>query len=529
MKVTILGSCRQDSLYRRYDVTSIKNLLSFPHYSREVLEVIAYLKGTADAAPDAESRWLFRTCILTGKALPAALFRPEFDATELFVVEIASRIAYVWNGRYVHHILTEPKYGFPRIADIAVRDLTDEEIEADLVRIRDLLQPRKLMIVSHISTRKAGKRHELVEHLRRSCANHRIPFFDPMTYLQGHDPSRIFEIPKDAFHYTPEGHEVIGEAYGRFIDSQFPRGEAAMMEVAMADVGSASGDRIRPSVIAPAAITAASEPRPTGPGAASEAQSFSDPATVRQQEKSLPHDFLRIYRSERPKLRVGSRNGDGGYVIAAGIDIYDAIVSCGVADDITFEVEMCRLHPRIPCIAYDGTVDRLPAVADTRRIEFVRKNITYYDSDTTTTLSDVIDTFANIFLKMDIETFEFRWLQAISPLRLAKIAQMVVEVHFPFNEPGLTHLDAPLPVEQKVDALRKLARTHTLVHLHANNVGGTSVYRGLRVPNVFECTYLRRDLQPATNPSIDPIPSALDRPNILTRPDIALSGYPWNA
>lgn len=32
--ITILGSCRQDSLYKKYKITSIKNHLSYPHYSK---------------------------------------------------------------------------------------------------------------------------------------------------------------------------------------------------------------------------------------------------------------------------------------------------------------------------------------------------------------------------------------------------------------------------------------------------------------------------------------------------------------
>ena len=40
--ITILGSCRQDSLYKKYKITSIKNNLSYPHYTKEVLQVIKY-------------------------------------------------------------------------------------------------------------------------------------------------------------------------------------------------------------------------------------------------------------------------------------------------------------------------------------------------------------------------------------------------------------------------------------------------------------------------------------------------------
>jgi hypothetical protein len=238
-------------------------------------------------------------------------------------------------------------------------------------------------------------------------------------------------------------------------------------------------------------------------------------------------DFLRIFRSDRQKIRVGS-DADGGYVIADGIDKYDAIVSCGVANDVNFENEMCRRCPNIPCFAYDGTVIGLPANADRDRITFVRKNIAYYESYETTNLFDIFEEYDNILLKMDIETFEFRWLQVLSPAQLKKIAQLVIEFHFPFNEPGFTNLDAPLPVYQKVDVLKKLADTHTLIHLHPNNMGGTYKYGGVTVPNLFECTYVRRDLQPAGELSREKIPSAeLDRKNVGGIEEICLEGYPF--
>ena len=59
--ITILGSCRQDSLYKKYRITSIKNNLSYPHYSKEVLQVLNYCMF--DNLKPAETM-IFRTPIL---------------------------------------------------------------------------------------------------------------------------------------------------------------------------------------------------------------------------------------------------------------------------------------------------------------------------------------------------------------------------------------------------------------------------------------------------------------------------------
>jgi hypothetical protein len=51
---------------------------------------------------------------------------------------------------------------------------------------------------------------------------------------------------------------------------------------------------------------------------------------------------------------MGSK-ADGGYVIA-DIDGYDSLFACGIAGDITFEVDFIEKHP-IPCHLFDGTID----------------------------------------------------------------------------------------------------------------------------------------------------------------------------
>ena len=62
MKITILGSCRQHSLNKKYDVTSIQESLSYPHYTKEILEVIKYCKYQHISKNDTLK--VFRTPIL---------------------------------------------------------------------------------------------------------------------------------------------------------------------------------------------------------------------------------------------------------------------------------------------------------------------------------------------------------------------------------------------------------------------------------------------------------------------------------
>lgn len=235
-------------------------------------------------------------------------------------------------------------------------------------------------------------------------------------------------------------------------------------------------------------------------------------------------DYLNVYESTNKKVRIGSKN-DGGYVIADNLN-YDCIISCGIDTDINFEIEFCKKHPDIPCYAHDGTISNIPSIGNSSQIFFVKKNIMDYNSICTTNLFDLFEKYNNIFLKMDIETFEYRWFKCLSVDQLNKIKQMVVEFHFPFTEPGFTHLDTPLPIQTKTGILKTITNTHTLIHLHGNNCCGTVTYEAFTVPNVFECTYVRKDIQLPLIHSTDPIPTQLDSPNV-NGPDIHLCGYPF--
>ena len=83
-KITILGSCRQDSLYKKYNITSIKNGLSYPHYSKEVLQVIKYCIND-DLKP--EETMIFRTPILRNSPYKTNIFLHEIEKSDSVSLE----------------------------------------------------------------------------------------------------------------------------------------------------------------------------------------------------------------------------------------------------------------------------------------------------------------------------------------------------------------------------------------------------------------------------------------------------------
>ncbi len=222
-------------------------------------------------------------------------------------------------------------------------------------------------------------------------------------------------------------------------------------------------------------------------------------------------DFLRVYTPLEPKTRIGCPNGDGGYVVIDMKDAkYDVLIAGGVADQVHFEDTFLERW-KIPCFAYDGTIQgKFPETKNP--IVFVNKNIGPVETATETNMHDLFNTYEHIFVKMDIEGAEYPWFKSLDDKKLEKIEQMVVELHPPHD----------------FQQLERLAKTHWLVHVHANNYAGMyHLTPDIAVPYVFECTFIRKKDGENLELNTEPFPTTYDRPNTLDRPDHKLVGYPF--
>lgn len=236
----------------------------------------------------------------------------------------------------------------------------------------------------------------------------------------------------------------------------------------------------------------------------------------------FPINTLVVFKSlEYPKIRIGSNN-DGGYVILDKLN-YDLMLSCGIGTDDNFEHQFLNKYRNIHCYAFDGTIDKIPHMHD--RISFIKKNIGNIENNTLTNLHSIINNNQNIFLKMDIEGHEYHWLHSLSYDQLNKFNQIIIEFHSEcIGIVGLGQFD-----QFKISALQKLAQTHYLVHLHGNNNAGINIYNNIVVPNVFECTYIKKTMLNKIVLNDEPIPSFLDNPNNPHFNDIFLSKFPYTS
>jgi hypothetical protein len=218
--------------------------------------------------------------------------------------------------------------------------------------------------------------------------------------------------------------------------------------------------------------------------------------------------LLTVYQSPVPKIRLGNDN-DGGYILADITYPTNTIfVSAGIGNDISFEEAFIEKYKQC-CFAFDGTVDLSNSL-----IEFGKKNIGPFNTETTTNLQHLIMSHNSLFLKMDIEGGEIEWLKSLGN-EIFKFQQIVIEFHWPFDA-------TTKPI------FEQLNKFHVLIHFHPNNWSKLVDVSGVSVPEIFECTYLNKKYfskDPELN--TDPIPSSLDMKNVLHKDEIVINYPPF--
>jgi FkbM family methyltransferase len=211
---------------------------------------------------------------------------------------------------------------------------------------------------------------------------------------------------------------------------------------------------------------------------------------------------------------------DGGYVIY-DLEDYDCLISCGVCDDSSFELEFYNKYKTKPGFLFDGTINKLPNNFPSDYY-FIKKNISIHNDINHTDLKDIVNSFENIFLKMDIEGWEYPFLGNLSNNELSRFKQIVAEFHGVFDN---THY---FPYDLKREIYKLLSKTHMLVHVHGNNGMPSSIVDNKTVPMLLEMTWVRRSdfTNVERNTQSFPI-NGLDYPNIKGKNEYILDYEPF--
>ena len=235
-------------------------------------------------------------------------------------------------------------------------------------------------------------------------------------------------------------------------------------------------------------------------------------------------DLLTVYDyDDITKLRLGPYH-DNGYVVV-DLDperksfLYDYYIGCGIGSSTEFDHAFFERYPYISGSCFDGTITNVPSLP--YGYQYVARNIGPNNTDRETNLVDLLSSHKSIFLKMDIEGWEFPWLKVMTPELLNNVAQIAIEMHSILEDtPEST-------IAEKIEGLRKLCDTHYIVHIHGNTYAPMNNYKGLSVPSVIELTFVNKRL--VTNPYLNKkeLPSRWDFSNNSAIPDFDLNYPPF--
>lgn len=235
---------------------------------------------------------------------------------------------------------------------------------------------------------------------------------------------------------------------------------------------------------------------------------------------------LLVYQPKNSKKRFGTK-GDGGYVVVDNYK-YDYYIGCGVGYDTSFDQDFLNEHKSIFGLVFDGNINYIPNFLN--KINYVKKNIGIINDNTTSTLNFETEEYQNIFLKMDIDGNEWNWINCFQ--NMDNVKQLVIEVHDlffqDFCKKSSWNESAQFNGLDVYSALKKLNKTHYLVHFHSNSCAEYSIIKNKEMPTVAELTYIRKKDSDILGFNETELPiDGLDYVNGYDRKDLVFDYYPF--
>lgn len=215
---------------------------------------------------------------------------------------------------------------------------------------------------------------------------------------------------------------------------------------------------------------------------------------------------LRPVSCERGLIRIGPE-GDGGYLVPDDLEGIKACFSPGVALVSGFEKECAERKMEV--FLADKSVD---APEESHELfHFTKKYIGVTTNNDFMTLDDWVESSIpesqeDLLIQIDIEGFEYEVFLGVSDKLMKRFRIITVEFHHLnqlWNKPFFT-------LASRV--FDKMLQTHTCVHNHPNNGGGSVKYGDIEIPRLTELTFLRND-RLSNSTFVDVFPHPLDCDN----------------
>ena len=239
------------------------------------------------------------------------------------------------------------------------------------------------------------------------------------------------------------------------------------------------------------------------------------------------HSLLHVSKLKDYELvRIGNVY-DGGYIMVDDFQTGGIAYSFGIFNDISWDKDVALRGYDV--YMYDHTIDGLPE--ENPRFHWSRLGLsdTGNDQENLRTLESLVaqnhhEDQRNMLLKIDVETAEWGFLETVKPETLTKFSQIVFEFH---GMNGEFHgIGIPDFAERIPNILRKINRTHKLVHIHGLN-NGYHISLGNKIfCNQIEVSYVLREKYDVDDDYDVLLPLDIDAPCHSEIPDVELKF--WN-
>lgn len=227
MSITLFGTCRLGKISNR---NKLHNKITFCHSTKEIIQFIKFLNGKL-TIPKPYSMLCFRTAICKNIYINYNdIYKKIFLDTNIFIIEICSKKKYMHNNFYLHHLCVDKRFHrFNNVTPVEIlnnykiEEQNNKEIENDILEIKKLLHPKKIIIVSHYNAKLNGEylksRNELINTLDEICKKNNIPFINPTNILSNFTQKIVMN--SDLGHYSTFGRNYFSNYMNNYINSMF--------------------------------------------------------------------------------------------------------------------------------------------------------------------------------------------------------------------------------------------------------------------------------------------------------------------
>ena len=211
MSITLFGTCRLNGIKNN---NNLNNLINYTHSTKEVIQQIKFLQGNISFQSPFDIL-CFRTGICNNKPIIyESKFNKLLNDSSICIVEICSNKKYVYDNFFLHHLCVDKRFynaniKTPKIIldNFNCIKQSYSEIENDILEIKKLLEPRKLIVVTHYDSKLNGEyiesRNNLIIVLAEICEKYKIPIIKPSEVLKDYKQEEVMTY--DLGHYTDFG------------------------------------------------------------------------------------------------------------------------------------------------------------------------------------------------------------------------------------------------------------------------------------------------------------------------------------